>query len=617
MAEKPLFGFMGQILRVDLSEKKAWSEKPDEEIYRKYIGGVSLGAKYLYEEVPPHVGWSSPENRLILMSGPLAGTKVSGSGTFCALAKGPMTNMAASTQANGFFGAFLRFSGFDGLIIQGRASTPTYLYIHDAEIEFRDASHLMGNDTLETEENLREELKLGRKLSIYTIGPAGENLVRFAAIVGDGGHVAAHNGVGAVMGSKNLKAIAVRRGALRPPIKDQETLSTLAKKLLEDAKNFNNGRLYKLGTNGVFAPASKGGWLPIRNYTTNLIEDYEKLLPEYTRTHFEIKPRPCWACGLHHVHHVRVTEGPYKDLQAEEPDYECVAAWGPLTGNNEPGAVVMLSNLTDRLGLDVNESGYTIAWVMECYEKGLLTEKDTDGLQMKWGNVEGTKKMLQMIARREGFGDILAEGVKRASEKIGGEAAELAVYTLKGNTPRGHDHRARWSELLDTCLSDTGTIQATFGPLRPDLLGEPPVQNQFSPEEIPRINALVSGWHQFEDCLGVCRFCIKSPQLTLESVEAVTGWEMDLEHAMTIGKRGINHLRVFNIRHGLKREMERPSARYGSVPVDGPVKGRGIMPDWDELVYNYYSHMGWDVKTGKPFPETLRSLGLDHLIKDL
>jgi aldehyde:ferredoxin oxidoreductase len=617
MAEKTLFGFMGQILRVDLSEKKAWNEKPDEEIYRKYIGGVSLGAKYLCEEVPPQVRWSSPENRLILMSGPLAGTKVSGSGTFCALTKGPMTNMASSTQANGFFGAFLRFSGFDGIIIQGRASKPTYLYIHDEEVEFRDASPLMGKDTLETEETIRKVLNLGRKLSVYSIGPAGENLVRFAAIVGDGGHVAAHNGVGAVMGSKNLKAIAVHRGAFLPPIKDPAKFSILAKELLKDAKNFNNGRLYKLGTNGVFTPAAKGGWLPIKNFTTNVIKDYEKLLPEYTRTHFGIKPRPCWACGLHHVHHVRVTEGPYEGLRAEEPEYECVAAWGPLTGNNEPGAVVMLSNLTDRLGLDVNESGYIVAWLMECYEKGLLTEKETDGLKMIWGNVEETRKMLQKIARREGFGNILAEGVKRASEQIGGEAAELAVYTHKGNTPRGHDHRARWSELLDTCLSDTGTIEYTFGPLRPDLLGEPPVQNQFSPEEIPRINAFVSGWHQFEDCLGVCRFCIKNPQLTVECVETVTGWEMDLERAMTIGKRGINQLRIFNFRHGLSREMERPSARYGSAPVDGPVKGMGIMPAWEELVKNFYTHMGWDPETGKPLPETLQFLGLNHLIQDL
>ncbi len=617
MSDKTIFGYMGQILRVDLSERKGWSEELDEGTCRNYIGGVSLGGKYLYEEVPSGVEWSSAENRLILMTGPFAGTRVSGSGTFCALSKGPMTNMAGSTQANGFFGAFLRFSGFDGLIIQGCASSPIYLYIHEAGVEFRDAAHLMGKGTSETEEAIKKESSLGRKLSVFAIGPAGENLVRFAGMVGDGGHVAGHNGIGAVMGSKNLKAIAVHHGSLRPPIRDPERLSKVSKKLLEDAKNFSNGRFFKLGTNSVFAPAEKAGWLPIKNYTTNVIKDHERLLPEYTRTHFEIKPRPCWACGLHHTHHVRVTEGPYKGLEGEEPEYECVAAWGPLTGNKDPGAVVMLSNLTDELGLDVNESGWTIAWVMECFEKGLLTKKDTDGLEMTWGNVEETRKMLQKIARREGFGEILAEGVKRASDRIGGEAAKLAVYTHKGNTPRGHDHRGRWSELLDTSLSDTGTHEATFGPLRPDLLGQPPVENQFSPEEVPRNSALVSGWHQFEDCLGVCRFCIKNPFLTVECVEAVTGWQMDLEQAIAIGKRAINQLRVFNSKHGLKRELERPSDRYGSTPVDGPVKGKGIMPVWDEMVENYYSHMGWDPKTGKPLPETLRSLGLDHLIQDL
>jgi len=277
----------------------------------------------------------------------------------------------------------------------------------------------------------------------------------------------------------------------------------------------------------------------------------------------------------------------------------------------------MLSNLTDDLGLDVNESGWTIAWVMECYEKGLLTRMHTDGLKMTWGNVEETRKMLQKIARREGFGDILAEGAKRASDRVGGEAAELAVYTHKGNTPRGHDHRARWSELLDTCLSDTGTIEATFGAMRPEMFGEAPIQNQFFPEEVSRANAAVSGWSQFTDCLGVCRFCIRNPLLTVQSVEAVTGWEVDLKDAMAAGRRAINQLRVFNLKHGLKTELERPSARYGSVPIDGPVKGKAIMPVWDEMVRNYYAHMGWDPDTGKPLPETLRSLSLDYLIQDL
>jgi aldehyde:ferredoxin oxidoreductase len=568
MNRKTIFGYMGKILHVDLTEKKAWEEELDEATYKKYVGGVSLGSKYLYEEVPAGVEWSSPENRLIFMAGPLSGTRVSGSGTFCALGKGPMTNMAASTQANGFFGAFLRFSGFDGLVIQGRASDSTYLFIGDGQVEFKDATHLMGKGTLETAEMIKEGLNLGKKLSVYAIGPAGENLVRFASIVGDGGHVAAHNGLGAVMGSKNLKAIAAHYGSLRPPIKDAARLSALAKELLEGAKNFNNGLLYKWGTMNVFPRAVKAGFLPIKNYTTNMIKDYEyeKLLAEYTRTHFEIKPRPCWACGLHHVHHVRVTE---------------------------------------------------VAWVMECYEKGLLTKMHTDGLEMTWGNVEEIRKMLQKIVRREGFGDILAEGAKRASDRVGGEAAELAVYTHKGNTPRGHDHRARWTELLDTCLSDTGTIEATFGAMRPEMFGEAPIENQFSPEEVSRANAAVSGWSQFTDCLGVCRFCIRNPLLTVQSVGAITGWEVDLKDAMTVGRRGINQLRVFNLRHGLKRELERPSSRYGSTPVNGPAKGKGILPVWKEMVRNYYSHMGWDSKTGKPLPETLRSLGLDHLIQDL
>ncbi|UCG67192.1 MAG: hypothetical protein JSW12_09480 [Deltaproteobacteria bacterium] len=619
MNKKTIFGYMGQILRVDLSERKTWKEELDEATYRKYVGGVALGSKYLYEEVLPGVEWSSPKNRLILMTGPLAGTRVSGSGSFCAISKGPMTNMGASTQANGFLGAFLRFSGFDGIIIQGCASDPTYLFVHDDQVEFKDASHLMGKGTLETEGAIKKELNLARKLSVYATGPAGENRVRFAAIVGDGGHVAGHNGLGAVMGSKNLKAIAAHHGTLRPHLKNKEKLTTVSKELLEIAKNFNNGLLYKWGTNNVFPRAVKAGFLPIKNYTINTIheKEYEKLLSEYTRTHFEIKPKPCWACGIRHVKHVRVTEGRYQGLEGEEPEFECVNAWGPLTGNSDPGAVVMLSNLTDNLGMDVNEAGYTIAWVMECYEKGFLTKKDTDGLEMTWGNVDETRKMLEKIARRDGFGDILAEGVKRASQQIGGETANLAIYTHKGNTPRGHDHRARWTELLDTCLSDTGTIEATFAALRPEMFGDAPMENQFSSTEVARSNAAVSGWSQFTDCLGVCRFCIRSNEKTLESLEAITGWQMDLNEAIAVGRRAMNQLRAFNIKHGLKRELERPSARYGSVPVDGPAKGKGILPVWDEMVNQFYSNMGWDPKTGKPLPETLKSLGIDDVIKNL
>lgn len=613
-----IYGYMGKILRVNLSDRKSDIEELPEKIYEKYLGGVSLGAKLLLEEVQPGTNWFSPENRMILTTGPLSGTRVSGSGTFCALSKGPMTEMGGATQANGFLGAYLRFSGYDGLLIQGKASSPVYLYIHENGVEFKDASHLTGKGTSETQQAIKKELGINQKLSVFAIGPAGENLVRFAAIVGDGGHVAGHNGMGAVWGSKNLKAIAVRYGSKRPLIYDEGKFKDITKALFKHAKNFADGRLYKYGTMGTFKPHLKVGQIPVKNYTTNILKNHDRLLPEYTRSHFDIKSKPCWACGIRHVKQVRVTEGPYRDLEGEEPEYECVNAWGPLVGNMDPGAVVMLSNVTDDLGMDVNESGWTIAWVMECYEKGLLTDNDTDGLKMNWGNVEEIRKMLEKIAWRKGFGDTLAEGAKRASTSIGGEAAKLAVYTHKGNTPRGHDHRARWNELLDTCLSDTGTIESTMGPLRGDifeLLGKPTVKDQFSPEEVPRNVALVGGWYQFEDCLGVCRFCMRDPHLIFETIKAATGREIDVNSALSIGKMAINQLRIFNIRHGLRREFERPSDRYGSAPVDGPAQGKRILSVWDEMVNNYYTHMGWDPSTGKPLPETLQSLGLEHLVQ--
>ncbi|MFQ6040903.1 MAG: aldehyde ferredoxin oxidoreductase family protein [Candidatus Poribacteria bacterium] len=616
MSEK-LYGYTGKVLRINLTDGGTITEKIEAEMLKRYVGGTGLGTKYLYEEVPPGVEWDSADNRLIISSGPLGATRVSGSGTFSVVTKGPMTNLAVATQANGFFGAFLKFAGFDGIILQGIADRLVYLYIHDGRAEIRDASHLAGKDTWETEDAIRKELGGGRRLSIFGIGPAGENLARFAAIVGDKGHVAAHNGVGAVMGKKNLKAIAVERGDNRPEIKDSESLSELSRQLFEASKNHRGGTLYKWGTAGGLSGAALGGWLPIKNYTTSVFEEHEKINGQYMRTHFEHKPNPCWACRMRHCYMMRVTEGPYAGFEGEEPEYECAAAWGSLIGNTDAGAVVMLTNLTDRLGLDVNESGWVMAWVMECYEKGLLTKDDTDGLEMTWGNVEAVRSMLHKIAARDGFGDLLAEGVKRASEEIGGEAVNMGIYTLKGASPRGHDHRGRWSELLDTCVTNTSTIEATFGGVNPEALGMQPVSDAFSPQEVSTVNAKVNGWRQFEDCLGTCRFCTVDPTLTIDCVNSATGWELTLEDAMRIGRRIVNQLRVFNFRHGLTTDLEKPSPRYGSTPVDGPARGKSIMSEWKTMVSNYYHWMGWDRDTGKPLPETLKQLELESLIQDM
>lgn len=610
-------GYLGKILRVDLSKGQTSVEELDKSFIERWVGGAGFGAKYLYEEVPADVEWSDPENRIIWTSGPLAGSGVYGAGTFNVSSKGPMTNLAGCSQANGYFGAYLKFSGFDGIIFQGKASDLVYLWIKDGKAELRDARYLAGKDLFELEDALRNELGVkGKQVSVYGVGPAGENVVRHASIGGDKGHFAAHNGLGAVMGSKNLKAVVTYRGKINFSVKDPERLKEKNLAMFEHAKTF--GPFYQWGTGGGFSPIHDMGALPVRNYATNIFPEHEQMNGQYMRTHYKVKSQPCYQCHVAHVKEVTVTEGPYKGFIGEEPEYEQLAAWGPQIGNTELGAVVMLAKEVDRLGIDCNEASWTIGWVMECYEKGVFSKEDLDGVDMTWGNVEGVKAMLNKIAKREGIGDLLAEGVMRASQKIGGEAADWAVYTYKGASPRTHDHRGtRSAELFDTCVTNTSTLESTWAGVHPQLVDLPAVSDPLSHEEMSTMNAKFNGVRMFDDCLGTCRIASTDPKLQLECVNAVTGWELTLEDVFTIGRRVINQLRMFNFRHGMKREDERPSKRYGSIPVDGPAKGYNPMEKWDWMLENYYTLMGWDPKTGKPLPETLKKLGLEELIKDL
>jgi aldehyde:ferredoxin oxidoreductase len=420
--------------------------------------------------------------------------------------------------------------------------------------------------------------------------------------------------MGAVMGSKNLKAIAVKRGEKKVPVHHQARFASAIEANVHSANALWANGVYKYGTAAAVSLFHTLGVLPVKNYTTSIYPDHNKINGEYMRTHYETKPKPCYMCRSPHVHTITIKTGPYAGFKDEEPEYEGIAAWGPLIGQSNIEEVIVLNNLTDRLGLDVNEAGWVIAWAMECSERGLLTEKDTDGLNLRWGNVKAVQEMLMKISKREGFGTILAEGVKRAAETMGGEAGKLAIYTLKGCTPRGHDHRARWREIVDTCFTNTSTLEATFATHPPVLA--PPEEDRFSLESVITTNAKINGWRQFDDSLGTCRFCMGNPHDILECLNALTGWELDLEQAMRIGKRIVNLLRLFNIEHGLVPSMERPSERYGSVPVDGPAAGKDIMASWDEMQQRYYRLMGWDENTGRPLPETLRELGLEGLPND-
>lgn len=609
-------GYAGKVLRVDLTSRKIEEQELPDQVLRKYMGGVGIGAYYLYNEVSPITNWSDPNNILIVATGPLTGTSVGGSGSIVVVTKGALTNGAASCEANGFLGAYLKFNGFDAIIISGAANKLSYLYIGDGKTEIRDAAHLAGKDTWETETLIKEELNKGEKeLSVFGIGMAGERLVKFACIVGDKGHVASHNGEGAVMGAKKLKAIAVARTKSRPPLHDRERLSILAKDLFKKTTQADHDLHAKWGTLGVTAKAErrlKMGYLPVKNLTTNIYPEGQNLSEENLRSlsQFKYHWRPCWACRFRHCHLIEIVEGPFAGYSGEAPEYEPAAGFSSLIGNTDLAGMVVLSNDADRLGMDANESSWILAWMMECYEKGLIREKDLCGLDMKWGNVSAARDLLHKIAHREGFCDILAEGVKSAAERIGGEAQKLAVYTKKGNTPRMHDHRSSWPMILDTATSDRGRD-----------MDSPLVMGVFTPEETVKAFANVRGRHSVSDSLVVCKFNIigisRDDNDLPELVNSATGWNMNADDLKRMGFRIVNLLRAFDVRNGLTRDLDAPSMRYSSAPSDGPNQGRSIAPVWDQVLDLYYQSMGWDVKTGKPLPNTLRDIGLEEIVADI
>ena len=606
-------GYTGKFLRADLTFEQLSDVVFDEGTLRKYVGGTGLGVKILYDDVPPKADWSDPVNRMVIASGPLGGTSIPGSGTISIVAKGAMTGGATSVQANGRFGAYLRFCGYDGIIVQGAAKRWLYLSISDGGVELRDASYLLGLDTYETGDRLRaEQGKKEMDMSVLSIGSAGEHLVRFAGVFVDKGHAAAHNGPGAVMGAKRLKAIAVERGKNQVAVKDAEKLRAAGSKFLENTINYR-------GTIGGVerSQLSGAGSLPVKNYETNVWdvskEAIAKFGEQYIREHFKPRRSPCWGCPANHSTIMTIPDGPYAGTEVEEPEYEQMAAWGPVIDNKDATSAVMLSGLNDRLGFENNEAGWLVGWVMECYEKGYLTKADTGGLRLNWGNVEAVRQLLYMVAHRQGFGDLLAEGVMRASQKIGGEAANCAIYTLKGDSPRGHDHRTAWGELFDTTVSNTGTIETSRMTMDPKAANQPG-----NPMDTSTGVALTKGTMEFEDSLGTCRFNTRTNMVLMsEAVAAATGWDFTTEEAKSVGLRAVNLMKVFNIRAGIMRDRDYPSARYGSTHMDGPWKGIGIMPYWEEMLDNYYRLMGWDVKNGKPLPETLKGLGLEHIIKDI
>ncbi len=606
----------GKYLRVNLTTKEIKNEKISPDVLRKYMGGNGIGTRIIYDEVPPEVKSLDPENRLVFSAGPLNGTIVPGSGTYTVSTKGPLTEMLTCAQSNGFVGARMRFAGIDGIIFQGASDEWVYLWVHDGVAELRSAKDLMGLDTWETEDKLKEELGGSSKVAVACIGPAGENLVKYAGIFNDHGHLCASNGPGAVMGSKKLKAVAFS-GTPGIAGANPELLKSLREPWVESANNGPMQAYATMGTLGGFTYKMQSGMVPVKNYQTNIFPESDNVDGTYIKEHYENKKRPCWSCPWSHVHEITITEGKHKGLVVEEPEYEEQACFSSMTGITKADEMLKLCSVTDRLGMDAKELSFTLGMVMDCYNDGLIDKSVTDGLDLSWGNAEAIEELLQNIAHRKGFGDVLAEGGMRAAEKIGGDAPNRVVYIKKGQGPHTHDDRGHWGLGFVQVISDMSSGVANppdMFPL-PDFGYYEPIP-PYELDNLAKTVALNAGLHQVHDCIGCCLFLACDLDILVKAIAASTGWEdFTREEALEIGERIVTLQRCYSIRNGATPENnDSISPLMASVVKDGAMKGLSVAKALPEFRKLYYKYSGWDEETSKPLKETLVRLGLESEI---
>lgn len=610
-----MMGINGKILRVNLSNRSIKIETPSETEYRTCFGGRGFVAYHLLKELPAGIDPLGPENKLIFATGPITGAPVAGSGRNSVGAKSPLTGGYGDSEAGGFWGVELKKAGYDAIIIEGQADKPVYLWIHDGEVEIRDASSIWGMKTADVEEKLKSELG-DKRIRICQIGIAGEKLIPYACITNDLTHFAGRTGLGAVMGSKKLKAIAVR-GNKTLEYSDREKLSELGKWMSKKYMDLA-GHLYDRGTGNVLLPLNIAGGLPTRNFREGVFEGAEKISGETIRDTILIKRENCYACPIR-CKRVVETKEPYKvDPRYGGPEYETLGSLGSLCGIDNLEAICKGNELCNAYGLDTISTGVSIAFAMECFEKGILTTQDTGGMALNFGNAEAMLTLIEQIVNRSGLGKILAQGVKKAADQIGNGAEELAMH-VKGQEIPMHEPRLKFGLGLGYAVSPTGAdhchnIHDTYftnnvDSVKPLGVLEPMALSDLSSKKV-RLTTYFINWRHFGNCAVYCYFVPWSFQQIVEMVEAITGWKTSLWEILKIGERANTLTRAFNIREGFTSDDDRLKSRFSQPLPSGPLKGVKIKPeDLEYALKLYYGMMGWD-NNGKPTLGKLEELGI-------
>lgn len=619
-------GHANKILRVDLTSRKITVDEPDESFYRLYLGGAGFVQYYLLTELEAGIDPLSPDNILVFAPGPMTAAAMPGAGRHCVGAKSPLTGGIAKAESGGHWGFEFKRAGFDAMVVKGRADSPVYIWIQDGEVEIRDASGLWGTTVLETHDAIIGEL--GDKLIRTTaIGPAGENMVRFACIMNDLRSAAGRGGTGAVMGSKNLKAIAVR-GHNPPVLSDPEKIREMGRWMNANYGSVNVGlvstALHDLGTGdeALMVGGNEIGNLPTRNWGDGYFDEVKEITAEVVKNEVRVDMEGCAACSIRCKKMVEFDEPYQTDRRNGGPEYETLAALGSFLGISDIKAICKANDMASLYSMDTISLGGVIAFAMECYENEILTPKDTGGIELRFGNADAMLKTVELIARREGFGDILADGSRKAAERIGSGAEEYAMQ-VKGLELGMHEPRLKQglgllysveAQGADHCSGIHDTAFTTEGPGLTHMhsmgVYEPLPANDLGPGKV-HMAKMMHLWRLFVDALGVCYFVPWSISQQAEIVKAVTGWDFTVLEATKVGERVATMGRAFNTREGFTAADDALPKRFFSPTPRGGLKNTAIDKEaMDRAIHTFYTMMGWDSVTGVPTVENLEELGI-------
>ncbi len=608
--------FTGRFLKINLSSGRIDIGEITDKERILFIGGRGLGAKYLYSNLMPGTEPLSPSNKLIFASGALGGSIAPGFSRWTVITKSPLTRTYTRSVCGGKFGAAIKMNNYEFIVIEGKASKPVYLIIDGDNVKITDGSDLWGLDTMETQEKLWNIY--GKKSRVACIGPAGENLVLFSAIVHEE-RTAARGGVGAVMGSKNLKAIVIAGGKSPLNPSDKIHFLEIVKKHNEILKNHpRRKRLTRFGTTFMTVPMEELGLLPVKNFQEGLLPGVEKLSGEALEN-FKVGNYACYACTTRCGNIVKIRDGEFKNTVWEGPEYETIYAFGGEIYNTDLNSILNANLLCDRLGLDTISTGVTIGFAMELFEKGILHLDDTDGIDLKWGNSAGILDLIKKIAVKEGVGALLAMGTRKAAEEIGGDAAHYAM-NAKGLELPGYEPRAAKANGLGYAVSNIGGSHM-YGYCREEISGRPDRIDRFSDEGKGWVTARNQIKKAKEETLVLCNFADTNitDQLIIDLLISGTGKKdfVDSNYLRTVGERIVCLERCFNIREGFDRKDDYLPERFLTEPLKnaGPATGE-YYRKYDTLLDEYYKELGYN-KNGCPEMATLKRLDLEEITSDL